>query len=337
MARKVVFTTIITSGSVLICLIFFEVAVRIINPQPELYPRYIYSARYGHLLPKSATIINKLSGAWKFVYHTNEYGFRVSMPPISNRYDRANILLLGDSYTFGIGVNDGEEFGSLLANKLASKANVVNLGVPGFGLTHEIRIFYEFGRLFDPEVVVLQFTDNDPDDNFYEMVTTLVDDRFHFELDQSLNSVISSIKNWFSGSVIQKSALYNLVRNQIYRYWYRRVIDRESGSETLRKEEFYNELLAAFAHDLRRRGIRLVLFAVPGELALWPGILKQAEELDRQGVLDHLSSESWFVDKSDYGSPEGHRWGVRGHQIVAEHLVGPLRSAVEGGKAAAPH
>ncbi|MCP3459248.1 SGNH/GDSL hydrolase family protein [Bradyrhizobium sp. CCGUVB23] len=327
MTRKAVFITILASGSVLTCLAFFEVSVRLINPQPELYPRLVHSSRYGTLLPKSATIVQQLPGAWKFVYHTNEYGFRVSMPPISNRYDRPNIVLLGDSYTFGQGVNDGEEFGAVLADKLASKANVVNLGVPGFGLTHEIRVFYEFGRLFEPEVVVLQFCGNDPSDNLYEMVTTLVDGRFDFRTDRSLNSVLSSIKNWLSGSIIQKSAAYNLARNRIYDLWHRRVT--ESAKETHEQEKFYNELLVAFADDLRRRGIRLILIAVPGQLALFPEILKQVDTLNQQGDLDYLASEIWFDGKTDYGSPEGHLWGVRGHQIVAEHLVDPLRSAVE--------
>jgi hypothetical protein len=202
------------------------------------------------------------------------------------------------------------------------------LGVPGFGLTHEIRVFYEFGRLFEPKVVVLQFCGNDPSDNFYEMVTTVADGRFHFESDKSLNSGLSSIKNWLSGSIIQKSAAYNLVRNRIFWLWHGHSEDL-SANETLEQEKFYNELLVAFADDLRRRGIRLILIAVPGQLALFPEILKQVDTLNHRGDLDYLPSEIWFDGKTDYGSPEGHQWGVRGHQIVAEHLVGPLRSAVE--------
>src|SRR5262249_17457961 len=73
------------------------------------------------------------------------------MPPISNVYDRPNIVVIGDANTFGLGVADGEEFSALLNNALGTEASVVNLGVPGWGLTSEIRAYYEFGRLFDPE------------------------------------------------------------------------------------------------------------------------------------------------------------------------------------------
>src|SRR5438477_12851701 len=77
--RKLAFTAIMLLLMIAAMLAFLELAVRVVFPQPELYPRYRYSERYGHLLPASATIVNQLPGAWRFVYHTNEYGYRVSM------------------------------------------------------------------------------------------------------------------------------------------------------------------------------------------------------------------------------------------------------------------
>src|SRR5262245_38476824 len=111
-------------------------------------PPYRYSARYGHKLMPSATITHQLPGVWRIIYHTNEHGFRTGMPPISNLYDRPNIVVIGDANTFGLGVADGEEFSALLNNALGTEASVVNLGVPGWGLKSEIRVYYEFGRLF---------------------------------------------------------------------------------------------------------------------------------------------------------------------------------------------
>jgi hypothetical protein len=100
--------------------------VRLINLQEEMMPRYRYSARYGHKLMPSATI-TQLPGVWRIIYHTNEHGFRTGMPPISNVYDRPNIVVIGDSNTFGLGVADGEEFSALLNNALGTEASVVNL------------------------------------------------------------------------------------------------------------------------------------------------------------------------------------------------------------------
>jgi len=237
------------------------------------------------------------------------------------------VVVLGDSFTFGAGVNDGEEYPAVLAKQLAAKASIVNLGVGGFGLTQEIRTFYEFGLLFQPAVVVLQFCSNDPDDNFYAKVTTVEDGRLRFHRDQSMGGGLSRLKDWLGGSIVQHSAAYNLVRNRAYKYWEARVVERESVGDRQRKETFYNELLSAFAGDLRRRGIRLLLFDVPGQLASWPGIQGHAEALERGGLLRYLRTERWFDGVSDYGSPEGH-WGVKGNRVVAEQLVEPLRAAL---------
>lgn len=327
--RKYAFTAIMVSLMVAATALFTELAVRFVFPQPEIYPRYRYSERYGHALPASATIVNQLPGAWRFVYRTNEYGYRISMPEISSRYDLPNVVVLGDSFTFGVGVNDGEEYSAVLAQRLVGQANVVNLGVGGFGLTQEIRTFYEFGLLFQPAVVLLQFCANDPDENLYAQVTTVEDGRFRFHRDRAMGSGLARLKDWLSQSILQRSAAYNLVRNRAYKYWEARTVARAAAGETLSKEAIYNQLLVTFAEDLRRRGIPLLMFGVPGQLANWPGIESQVEALDRGGLLRHLRAEPWFAGHSDYGSPEGHVWGAKGHRIVAEHLAEPVRAALQ--------
>src|SRR6266702_7210137 len=255
------------------------------------------------------------------------------MPEISNRYDRPNVVILGDSATFGQGVNDGEEYPLVLAKQLAGEASVVNLGVPSFGLTHEIRTFYEFGLLFQPAVVVLQFTSNDPDDNFYERVTTVEDGRFHFPRDRSMGSGLSRLKDWLSGSILQRSAAYNFVRNYAYAYWQARVVGRESADDKARKEGFYNQLLIAFAEDLRRRRIRLVLFDVPGHLAQWPGILGKVEALDRGGLLSYLHTDQWFEGVTDYSTPAsgtGMRPGARWQASSLPNIFAASSTSQEG-------
>jgi hypothetical protein len=306
--------------------------VRLINPQEEMMPRYRYSTRYGHKLMPSATITHQLPGVWRIIYHTNEHGFRTGMPSVSNVYDRPNIVVIGDSNTFGLGVADGEEFSALLNNALGTEASVVNLGVPGWGLTSEIRAYYEFGRLFDPRIVILQFSDNDPDDNMYQRVTTVENGRFRFHLDNSMNSWAARAKDWLGDSVFQKSQLYNFIRYNGYAYWRGRMIARESENDMEKKEIFYNDLLIAFALDLSKRHIPLVMLSPPNQLAMWPRILKQVESLDRQGLLRYVRTEPWFANLSNFYAPDGHPWGTIGHRVVAEHLADVLRDGLSGGR-----
>jgi hypothetical protein len=330
--RKVVFHVLMWAIVVVVPLAFLEVFVRIVSPQPECFPRYRASMTYGHVLVPMAEIINQLPGQWRFVYHANEYGYRTPMPVVSNAYNLPHVVVLGDSNTFGIGVNDGEEYCAVLAKMFQGQAEIVNLGVGGFGLTNEIRTFYEFGVLFQPSVVVLQFANNDPDDNLYEKVTTVAGGRFRFHIDRSMGGWLWGVKDWLGGSILQRSAAYNFVRNHAYEYWRERTVAAEATSVQEKKVAFYNELLRAFAQDLKRRGILLVLFGVNGHLAEWPGILAEVERLDREELLHYLPSEPWFAGVSNYGTPEGHKWGAKGHAIVAAHLSQPLRELVTAHK-----
>jgi hypothetical protein len=325
MNRKVVFYILMWAIVIVVPLAFLEGFVRIVDPQPELFPRYRASVRYGHGVVPMAEMINQLPGQWRFVYHTNEYGYRAPMPAVSNVYDLPYVVVLGDSFTFGVGVNDGEEYCRVLAKMFQGQAEIVNLGVAGFGLTNEIRTFYEFGVVFQPSVVVLQFASNDPVDNFYEKVTTFADGRFRFHIDRSMGGWLGWVKDWLGGSILQRSALYNFVRNHASEYWRERTVSAEAASVQEDKVAFYNELLRDFAQDLKRRSIPFVFFGVNGQLAEWPGILAEVERLDREGLLHYLPSEPWFAGFSDYGTPEGHSWGAKGHAIVAAHLSQPLR------------
>lgn len=67
--------------------------------------------------------------------HFDELGARVT----GDRRGRTPLIpVLGDSFTFGIGVEDDETFASHLARK--SGRRVLNLGVPGFSLKEELDI-----------------------------------------------------------------------------------------------------------------------------------------------------------------------------------------------------
>jgi hypothetical protein len=160
--KKIIFAFV--TFLMVLCLSFVigEISVRLLKPQRYMYPRWKYSEKYGSVIYRNVTVVDELRGEWKFTYGINKEGYRGHLTPVSNRYDKKNIVILGDSYTFGIGVNDGEEYAAILNERLKDEYNVVNLALGGYGLTQQIRIFYEYGQLFMPQIVILQFCNNDP-------------------------------------------------------------------------------------------------------------------------------------------------------------------------------
>lgn len=333
-SKQKLFTGLTISLIILCTLSVGELALWIFYPQPCLYPRFEFSESYGFVTPAATSIVNMCPGRWRFIYTTNEYGCRGKAIPVSDSYDKDNIIILGDSFSFGLGVNDGEEYAALLSDHLKERYNVINLGCGGWGLTQEIRRYYDFGVLYKPKIAVLQFTGNDPDDNLLTKVTTLENGKFVFHEN-------AREKHWFkkylAHSIVQRSQIYNLIRNALAMYLDRRELEsqtkhREKDNEDKRspsvQEQFYGDLLEAFANDLARQGIVVMMISVNGQLEGWPYINAVVDSLSKTGKLKYYDVAPWFhgLDPSEYSSPEGHHWGALAHKIVADSLAAIIKS-----------
>jgi lysophospholipase L1-like esterase len=85
----------------------------------------------------------------------NAQGFRADReyspvpPPGVSR-----IVAVGDSFTFGNGVEVHESFPSLLERRLPA-TEVINLGVPGYGVDQQLLMLESRGLRFRPDVVLL--------------------------------------------------------------------------------------------------------------------------------------------------------------------------------------
>lgn len=88
-------------------------------------------------------------GKLSFSYRLDQYGFRNPMPwP-----DSADIVVLGDSWTFGYGVEDDEGWVARLADRLPRRS-VINLGLIGSGPEQYVRVFETFGAALEPKLVI---------------------------------------------------------------------------------------------------------------------------------------------------------------------------------------
>lgn len=323
-----VFLVVFSAG---LCLGVGELMVRRFDPQVVLYPRWEYSPEYGLVLPKNAKMVHELPGQWRFVYSTNEDAMRGEWVPLTNRFDVPNIVVLGDSYAFGSGVNDGEEFPARLIAELGGRYRVVNTAVGGYGLTQQIRRFYELGLLYEPFLVILQFCSNDPSDNFVDQVTQIEDGRFVFRSSELHHN---AVQQWLSKSaLLQRSQLYSFVRSRydgwrqregLFTQQLQRGPQREAATRAA-EEEFYNRLLEMFAVDLDRRGIALLMISVTNQLEAFPAIREKVRTLDEAGLIDYREVADWLEPGRHYASPEGHVWGARAHDIIGRRLAEIIR------------
>ncbi len=350
--KKALFYTATILFGLVVSLGLGELIIRYFSPQPYMYPRFRYSEQYGALVYPNTDMVDAWPGRYEYHYAINEEGFRGKVVPVSSSRDRTNIVILGDSNAFGKGVNEGEEFPQVMQRALQPDYTVVNLAMIGFGLTQQIRSYYEFGRRYRPGVVLLQFCDNDPSDNLENTVTDLSNGKLVFRNTNSARSM--QLRTLNSRSILQKSQLYNFLRFRVLlpAYNFARTgtfgipaikdgtmegnepvepaisgVDgaHAAGVSVLEEEIFYNKLLDVFADTLKAQGTRFLMISVNGQLEKFPTIMREVRRLDAQGLLEYVEVRPWFEGVTDYGSPEGHVWGTKGHQIVGEHLARILR------------
>ena len=313
----------------LIIFISGETLLRVFASQEYIYPRWEFSSEYGSLLPRNQIMTQERPGQYKFSYQINQYRYRGEPVPVSNGYGKKNIVVLGDSYTFGHGVDDGNEYPAVLSKALGSEYDVINLGVGGWGLTQQIRRYYEFGQLYAPEIVILMFCSNDPRDNMGNNVTVADNRRFKF---QPSRNDSNWIKKYLANSIVQKSQLYNFIRNGLYHLFSRSntglALNQDNSkskhSDSITKQEtYYNELLELFALDLKENNIEFLVISVPGQLEAFGQINSMVIELDARKLINYIDITRWFEnspDKLSLRSPEGHP-GPGWHDVIGNGLA----------------
>ncbi len=91
----------------------------------------------------------------------NSLGFRDPPQALAKREGVRRVLFLGDSMTWGWGVNDGERFCDLLGARLGAGIEVTDAAVPGYGTDQELWTLAACGDALSPDLVVLVFVLND--------------------------------------------------------------------------------------------------------------------------------------------------------------------------------
>lgn len=97
------------------------------------------------------------------ILKTNSLGMR--SPELSREKTVPRVLVLGDSYTFGYGLSEGEPFCSVIARKWKGKLEIANAAVSGFEIQDSAAQFERVVDRVKPDLVVMTFVSNDLDDS----------------------------------------------------------------------------------------------------------------------------------------------------------------------------
>lgn len=136
----------------------------------EATPKYFALARQGMVRgdPDAGVAFTLAPGFEARVdgnlYRINEHGLRGGPITLEKPAGTKRILVLGDSYAFGFGVDEKDTISAQLEVSIREKnpkVQVLNMGVPGYQTAQEEKVLRRDGLRFSPDVVVLVYYAND--------------------------------------------------------------------------------------------------------------------------------------------------------------------------------
>jgi hypothetical protein len=93
----------------------------------------------------------------------NRLGLRGEEIPLRRNPGKERVVVLGDSFLWGWGVDDEDTFSARLSKRAG--VEVVTLACSSYGTIQEMLLFERTGAAYRPGMVVVGFHANDPDDN----------------------------------------------------------------------------------------------------------------------------------------------------------------------------
>jgi lysophospholipase L1-like esterase len=139
-----------------------------VSPERDRFWKYDSLLGWAHE-PGQEGIFQTLQ--FRTVVRINENGLRDREHSYERQNDIERILVLGDSFAWGYGVEDPERFSQLLEESLG--VEVINAGVSGYSTDQELLWYQNEGIKYETDLVILVLSGNDPGDNHRQLVNTI--------------------------------------------------------------------------------------------------------------------------------------------------------------------
>lgn len=297
---------ILMVSSFAISLVVAEIGARIVLPLPiSLQPPQTVDSRLGPIpVPYQHGRITVPNVAdYTYTYTNNSLGLRGSSE--YGPKTKPRILLVGDSFTYGLGVNDDQTFAHVLQSKLPAY-EVINGGNPDKGTDYALKFYETFAHQLQPDIVILSFCENDFQDN-----------QRHWYFDDNLRAVPLpyAVTNPNHRAIPLRSWLVDHVR---LIYMLKTVLVRTSSRLN---EDLTGRYLKALRDQVQRDGARFLVFRIAS--LTQPDGTEEQKALSRLSETCNLPITTYPTPAYDY-LPEGH-WNARGHADVAAFLASKIQ------------
>ncbi len=263
----------------------------------------------------------------------NQHGLRDHDYPEQRVEGMERVLVLGDSFTWGFGVEQEQIFTEVI-EKSEQDLEVINAGVSGYSPDQELIWLREQGMHFQPDLVLLVLSGNDVWGNHQEVIS-FVYGKPRYRLDAAgvlqLGNVpvpkprtSVSLRHWLR----QRSSIAQLLISALERWRYRMsssdepAVVQSAGKVQRQPFPLTLALIGEIEQVAAAGGARLAIVTNSIYWAPWPdGDYEDfVDELRQAGhlVLDIDSLPGY--EKSRLQIPGDRHWNVEGHQLVGRGI-----------------
>jgi lysophospholipase L1-like esterase len=315
-----------------VALVLVEVLVRIFFDEP-VQPRFVMDGGYGvRANQPHVQTRHYVPGEYDVRITTNSAGMRGQREyTLEKPAGVRRILILGDSFSHGYGVEDAEVVSVLLEDMLNQRAQgrkyeVINLSVSGFGQAEELITYRARGRQYVPDIVILFFFENDIGNNaisrLFELTPqgTVRPSGRAFLPGVRTREVLYAIAptRW----LFEHSEAWNLIRNRLSALVQNSMM-REQGLERFNDTSpkalaLTRALLQLLLSEIRADNAEPIVMAIPNKRTMATNLPFSDSEIKAMGasLLDGRS----FLTEQDYYNRDSH-WRASGHRKTAGRLA----------------
>lgn len=227
----------------------------------------------------------RINEVHKKISKLNRYGFNDQEHSPRKTPDVTRIAVLGDSFVWGIGVEDRVIWTNKLLrllNENGVKSEILNWGKPGWSTLDQYRFLKSDGAQYDFDLLLVGFVVNDPvmdESNIKRFIYTGgVIDRF----------LVQPVSRYLFPNAIALSVdLINSFFDTFFDYGYMNWLNKVYTEENLKK---YQALLKEMSEYCRERHIRMLFVMTPENHNSW---LQQRFEkiipLLKDAGIDHMN------------------------------------------------
>lgn len=326
--KKYIFGIIYSSILLGATIVLFEIILRCIYREEEINGNYwgLAAFQYDEILGyRHASGFKGFAyreGVFNCFVEISQYNLRQANIDEQLQFSR-RVLILGDSFAFGLGVKEENGFANLLQKRLNSKGiGIINGSQTGYSPKQEVEFGMSLVPIVKPEVIILcLFLTNDIEGDYYEDYKN-IEVKWGYRLSKQRRLPIEPFDFFRTHSYA-----WMLLKKEIAKR--EKLIEKKSFRfqnlmETVPLDEIIQPTLEAlrtlswYSFSLNIK-LGIVMIPESGGETTFNTAIKFAFEKDKIHVLD-LHEMDFSV--KDYFQRDGH-WNEYGHQKAANY-IGPF-------------